>query len=329
MLIGALVSGGALALVFSQVNLGEFAAHLRQADGRFIVGMMLVYLMVIVLRAVRWQALVSEPMQFGQASRIINVSYLLNTVLPLRVGEIARVWLMGRTSKQSAASGLSALTLERLLDLSFALLCVGLGLILLPLSSSLSAETTSTLGLMLIVTVIGIVAVIALSRTHRPIMRVLHLMVRPLPTGLAARLTAFADDLLSSLQTSVKPGRLLKSALWSLLLWAGYVSYYQLGLAGFMPTTPSLGVGLLVVGFIALGGAAPSLPGAVGIFQAAAVLALTLNHYDASLATSYAWGVWVPQTVMVIFAGAVSAWGMGLSLTHLTRSISMLTACDQ
>jgi uncharacterized membrane protein YbhN (UPF0104 family) len=107
----------------------------------------------------------------------------------------------------------------------------------------------------------------------------------------------------------------------SLATWACYISFFYIGLGGFFPTLPPLGVGILVTGITALGIAAPSLPGAIGVFQAAAVLALTAAGYDTTSATSYAWTLWLGQTVWLLAGGVMGLWGMSLSFGQLSHEV--------
>lgn len=320
-LLGALVSGGAILLLFSQVDLEEFFDHLRNADQTYILGMILLYPVAIVVRAIRWQVLLREPMSFWRAMHIQNIGFMLNTLLPLRLGEVARVLLMSREPKQGAGAGLSALTLERLLDVIMALLCVGSGLLLLPEDAALPPETTTSIGFFIMVALVMGLGVLFISPLHPLVIRIATFFLRPLPDHLAHKLLGFIEDTLHGFKAIAEPKRLFSSLLSSVILWAIYAGYYQLGLYAFIGTDAPVGAGLLTLGAIAVGGAAPSLPGAVGVFQAAAVIALTAAGYDTSIATSYAWGVWVPANALVIVAGALSLWAMGLSFGQITQDV--------
>lgn len=322
LLIGAIISIAALVLVFRQVDFDSFWQHIRQADTYTILAMILVYLSTLFARTRRWQTLAREPISFWPAFHLINISYLLNAVLPLRLGDLSRILLMSRQPGQTAASGLSALTVERLLDLSFALLCLGIGLFFLPEGAALPAETSSTVGLMIIVTISGILLLLVLRRTHPLLLRLVHLITSFFPASLAQRLNAFIEDTFRSLQVAMQWQRLLYVLLWSTLLWAGYTGYFQLGLYAFTRQQAPLEIGLLTLGIVALGVAAPSLPGAIGVFQAAAVLALRINDYDTSVATSYAWSIWAIETAIIIGVGIVSLWAIGMSFRRLTNEVS-------
>lgn len=319
--VGALVSLGAIGLLFAQVDIHEVIENIRQAEAAYILILLPLYPLSMYLRSVRWQHFLQAHLPFWRAFHITNIGYFFNAVLPLRLGEVVRILLMGREPNQSAGAGLSALTLERLLDLAFALMCIGIGLVLIPDSATLPAETTSTLGVLIVMTIIGGLGVVFLPRTHPLILRLLKWLSRPLPASLAQRGLKFAEDTLNGLRIIATPRRLLNTLSLSAILWATYYAFFYIGLFAFLDDTPAPGVGLLVTGFIALGIAAPSLPGAIGVFQAAAVLALTTAGYSTAIATSYSWTLWVIEIGAIVLGGIWGLSAMGLSLGGLTRQV--------
>lgn len=320
LVISLLISGGTIALLFRNVDFGELLDQLRQADAFYLLLMVAFYPVSMVVRALRWRRLLKTPLNFWRGFHILNVGFFFNAVLPFRLGELTRVLLMSREPNQGAGPGLSALTVERLFDLTMALLCVGAGLALVPESAALSRETRSTLGGLILITVIGMVVILALPRSHPLLMKAVRWVVKPLPHRWRERLVKFAEETLSSLAVVSTPRRLLTIALWSALTWACYVSFFFIGLYGFFDAPP-FSVGLLVTGFVAIGIAAPSLPGAIGVFQAAGVLALNTAGYDTTIATSYAWTIWLAQTGLVILGGVWGLWAMSLSFTQLSHEV--------
>lgn len=216
--------------------------------------------------------------------------------------------------------GLSAVTVERLFDLIFALLCVGIGLLLIPESSGLPEETMTSLGFLILVTIAASLVIIFLPPIHPYLIRLLHFLSRPLPQKIGGRLVSFAEDTLHSLTSIASPAILSRLIFWSVLTWSSYVSFFYIGLFGFFDGLP-IGLGFLVTGFVAVGIAAPSLPGAIGLFQAAAVLALSTAGYDTTIATSYAWTLWIVQTAAIILGGIVGLWAMSLSFKGLAHEV--------
>ena len=75
-------------------------------------------LLGLVTRAFRWQVLLSGDLPIGRTFSIMNVAYLVNGVLPLRIGEVARIYLATRaTPPVPPMKTASTIIVERLLDL--------------------------------------------------------------------------------------------------------------------------------------------------------------------------------------------------------------------
>ena len=56
----------------------------------------------LITRAFRWRVLLDNELPFPRTFSIMNVAYLVNGVLPLRIGEVARVYLVSRTRKKQS-----------------------------------------------------------------------------------------------------------------------------------------------------------------------------------------------------------------------------------
>jgi hypothetical protein len=301
------------------VDIGEMLTQIGQADPRYLALMMTLYPLGMLMRAFRWGFLLEAPLGFWRGWHIVNIAYLFNTVLPFRLGEVTRILLMRREPGHSAGGAISATTLERLFDLMLALGCVGLGLILLPEEAALPRSTTQSFGVLIGLVMAGLAVVLFAPPLHPTLLRLWAVITGRLPYG--DKLYGLAEDTLANLRALADPKRLITLLGLSLATWACYISFFYIGLGGFFPTLPPLGVGILVTGITALGIAAPSLPGAIGVFQAAAVLALTAAGYDTTSATSYAWTLWLGQTVWLLAGGVMGLWGMSLSFGQLSHEV--------
>jgi hypothetical protein len=321
LLISALVSLGAVYLLFREVDLDELSSQIRGADYRWMSVIIITYPLSMLARAWRFKRIMKVNLHFWRCFHITNIGYLFNIMLPFRLGELVRVLLIRREPDQSAGAGLSGVSLERLFDLMFALTCVGVGLALLPESSSLPRETTSSLAFLILVTAVGIVLVLFAPRTHPYLVRLARFVFRPLPDAIGEKLVTFGEDTLESLRVISEPKRLLEVLFWSAMTWTTYVSFFYIGLLAFFENAPPIGMGFLVTGFVAVGIAAPSLPGAIGVFQAAAVLALTTAGYETGPATGYAWALWVSQTGVTLLGGVIGLSAMSLSFGGLRRDV--------
>lgn len=92
-LFGTIVSLLAIYFIMRQVNIAEFAKAWEAARFIYVLPCVLFLLAGLVTRAFRWQVLLSGSLPLGRAFSIMNVAYLVNGVLPLRIGELGRIYL--------------------------------------------------------------------------------------------------------------------------------------------------------------------------------------------------------------------------------------------
>ena len=87
-LLGVIVSLLAIYFIASQTkDVGLMWSALRSADYGWVLVSMGIIVIGLFARGARWRVLLGGALPFWRAFSITNVSYLINNVLPLRVGE--------------------------------------------------------------------------------------------------------------------------------------------------------------------------------------------------------------------------------------------------
>ena len=311
MLPGLIVSLAALVVVFSLLDLRKFWQALLQADLRFLLAGALVSLLWLFIRGFVWRTLLQDKASYRDSFFTINEGYLLNNILPFRLGEIARAFLMARKARLDFWQVVPSILIERALDLSFA---VGLFLCTLPFVVGISWAKQAAMGIGIVV-LLGLGAIYLLARNRLFVLGWLdrvgqrHGVVKKLA---GRRVNAFFDGL-----AIITDGRLFLEALgWESLNWIAGLLQYYLFLWAFFPQ-PELLWALFALGVGALGIAAPSSPGAIGVFEAVLVGALVVFGLDASPATAYALSMHV---ISYLFTGLIGGYGLykdGESLSSL------------
>jgi uncharacterized protein (TIRG00374 family) len=206
---------------------------------------------------------------YRRAFAAINEGYLLNNILPFRLGELARAYLVGH-SGIGASQALGSIVVERMMDVSIAVLSIALTI---PLFAPPAWATQVALAVGLaVVAMFG--ALFLAARTSATWTQ----WLRRLPEPMATRLIGFAGRFMQGLQEARKGGRLPLALAWLLLGWI--LIWVQVGLCLRMfGATGGLAVSMFSLGVIALGGAVPSSPGAVGVYELAGVAALSFLGY--------------------------------------------------
>lgn len=316
MLPGILISLAALALVFYFVDLPSFMAALRQADWRGFVLAFLLFFGTLAARSLSWRILLQEKTTFSRAFWVLNEGYLLNNVLPFRLGEFGRAFLMGQTQKLPFWEVLSTIIVERIFDVG-----IMAGLLLSTLPFVLGAQDARGAALAAAGIMVAGFFVLFLVARNRPGALALYDRLLGRWPGLAnwgrPKLAAFLDGL----GVLTAPRRFFAVLLLLLLAWAFNIGWYGALLWAFLGNITPVMAGF-VVGASALGVALPSSPGYVGVFEAALVGALSLFGVDPAVALAFAISAHVLYLVITIGLGAFGLSRDGMSLGSIYRQIT-------
>jgi len=107
-----------LALALSKVNLAEFADELRTVDYRWLIPSALCTLLGYFVRTVRWQVILSGAARAPLRTLfpILIMGFATNNVLPGRLGEFWRAYLLGRKRGVRKSLALASVFVERVFD---------------------------------------------------------------------------------------------------------------------------------------------------------------------------------------------------------------------
>lgn len=271
--LGLAITAAALWFSFRDVDFEELGRQLARANWWLLIGASLpAYAWSVLLRAQRWRVLARgvADVPTGAAFRATAVGFLVNNVLPLRIGELVRVWWLARQVRAPAAALLGTWILERAIDLVFVL-----GLAALVIGSEVGR------GLLLLAAAAPLAVTLALRRWPGPalrgVRRAASLVLSPARTD---RVTGLAGSVAQGLR-GLRGGRdFAHTAVLTVLLWAvasvipfwAALAALGIDLGGWLG---SLRGAVLVLVYVAAAIALPAAPGFFGPYHAACRLALT------------------------------------------------------
>jgi uncharacterized protein (TIRG00374 family) len=122
-LLSFLVAAGIVAFAVKQggINWSDTWAHIRHADIRLYVLALVAFLGAMAIRAVRWRLLLRNAGEHcGTFSlfEIIYASFFVNCVIPAKMGDVYRAFLVRQREGVGASKALGTVIAERLLDLT-------------------------------------------------------------------------------------------------------------------------------------------------------------------------------------------------------------------
>ncbi len=278
-LLLAIVTLALVAWFLRQANFSEVWREIRGARLDALAMALIMIGVTYVVRAYRWQFLLRPigPTRFREVFKTTVIGFAANTVLPARIGEVVRPYLLARREGLSISATFATIILERLLDLVTVVLLLGVFVAFFtperPLNDALF-RTVKTGGLMAAGVAVAAFAVIA-ALSSRPgiIEPVLQRVSRLLPARFGARLTHIAHMFLHGLAVARHPLRLAEALAWSVPLWLAICVGIWFVTMAFHMTIPFTG-SFLVVALLVVGVAVPT-PGAVGGFHEAFRIAAT------------------------------------------------------
>jgi hypothetical protein len=315
---GLLISLVALIILFYFVDLKKFGEALRLADKRFALLSLLTTLTWIVVRSRAWATILRDQAPVRWVFWAINQGYLLNNLLPFRLGEVGRAYLLSRRAGLEFWQVFSTILIERLIDLAFA---VGLLFATLPFVIGASWAREAAVGSALVVAV-GLGALFLFARNRPLAARVFGWF--SLRFKFLRRLeTSIVYPVLDGLAVLNEAGRFVRALGWLTLNWLLGILQYVLMMNAFIPSARFIW-GAFTLGVAALGVAAPSSPGSVGVYEGAVVAALAIFNQDVSVALAFAITNHLVQIVLTGIFGVIALSREGETLLSLYQRLRRL-----
>ena len=130
----ALLAFALLLWLLRGVDLLEVWRHVRSADRASMLGGLVFVALTYVARAIRWQYLLAPlgHTRFRNAFRTTVIGFAVLSLLPLRVGDVLRAYLLARKEGLTTSATLATVALERILDLMAVLALLGVYLWVVP-----------------------------------------------------------------------------------------------------------------------------------------------------------------------------------------------------
>lgn len=162
-------------------------ATLEHANLLFFLIGFLVYYASFPLRAFRWRILLENVgfteengihlPKFWKLTEIVYISFFANSIVPAKLGDLYRAYLLRQEIRVSASRGVGTVLAERLLDL-IVLLLLFIPAIIISLHENLPAELRIALEVTLGAVVVGIAALFTLRQAREPLAKIVPIRFR-------------------------------------------------------------------------------------------------------------------------------------------------------
>jgi hypothetical protein len=288
-ILATILTGGLALVALRALDLAEVSAAFGQADLLWVVPALGALAVAFVIRALRWQLLFDfrrrPPLR--EVSGALLAGLFFNSVLPFRAGEVARLLVLHRRARSPRLQVLGTIAAERIYDVLALLVLFALALPWLPEAPWL--RSVAFAGAALVVAAV-------LASVARPL--------RFVSSVTDTRREEAGKNLLAGVVALHRVRPATTAAILTMLSWLVLWLSSWLLLQGF---AFEVGFGaaatLLVLVATGFSLSLPSGPGAVGVFEAAVIVALLPFGVEPEAALSYGLVLHALNAVPYVVAG--------------------------
>ena len=315
--IGLPISLLFLALLLWRAHPREILAALGGANYVWLIPAVLIFFVELWVRAVRYQHIVKtlRPATASGLFPILVIGNMANNLLPLRMGEIVRAYMIGEHYQLSKMASLGTGVVERLFDGLTLLALLAGTVVVLGASGYIHDITFTAVGVFAFALAIFIACLASPDGSERLVER----LARLLPHGLRQKVVGFAVSFIEGLRSLRHPEAITWVVGTSFLSWfLETLVYMCVGQAFGLAINPGYYMMAVAAGNLAL--TAPSSPGGTGLFEFVVMQVILLGGVEEPVAAAYAlaahFSVLIPATLL----GVYCLWSMHLSLGRLSHS---------
>ena len=306
LLVGIAVSAVFVWATVSRVDLAAVGQALSKAAP---LGVALVFVFAwleIFVRAWRWQFLLSPlgRVSYRHALAYTCVGYFANTLLPMRLGEVARAYLAASALRLPRLATLGSIVVERLTDgITILVIAAGLGFVVTDASAVAPVELWLLLAVACAVALTAVGVIVARRRA------VVEALLPERLRSLVVRMVRGTAAVQSPKGIAVAVGS-------TLLAYACAVAA-MVAVAGSVGLSITPAQAAFAMAWIGLSTAIPAAPGSVGTYEFVGVSVLTLLGQDPASALAAVVLLHVIGTLPVALVGLVTTWALHLRVWRL------------
>uniref|UniRef100_C6E5S4 Flippase-like domain-containing protein n=1 Tax=Geobacter sp. (strain M21) TaxID=443144 RepID=C6E5S4_GEOSM len=324
LLVGLAVSALCLLLLFRKIDFGKMAAAFAAMDYRYLAPALILTFASYYLRALRWKFLL-EPIKKTRLSNLFPstlIGYMANNLLPARLGELVRAYVLGRKEGIETSAVFASLVVDRLCD-GFTVLLVLVATfftIRLPAGKEGMQQGLVTGGYVTFALYLGVLMFLALLRKRTDwTLGIVARLLAPFSPKASEKAASLLGSFISGIRMPAGAAGMAATAGTSLLIWAAALWPIDLLLRAFgvqLPFTASM----FILVFLVFAVMVPASPGFVGTHHLACVTALSAFDIVGERALSIAIVIHAMGFLPVIAAGLFCLWRDKLSLKQISEN---------
>ena len=316
----ALASVVFVPLAFRGVSLEEVGRILGEAHWGPIALAALLFVITVVAKAARWGLFFQRRLSWRSLFAAVTIGQSVNFLLPGRLGEVARVYVLRRREEDRVARILGTIGAEKFVDLIALVVLTVIVTPFMPLPAWLRDPSLRVSALSLAASLLLAVVYLQRARLRRLATWIAVRVLRSNPTIVGKQIDLTVDGFAPLADRKSIPAIVMATAIiWWLMVATNYALFFAL------PMQPSWLVSAVLLLVLHVGVAVPSTPGKIGVFQMLVNITLALFGVSRELALGYGLLLYL---IIVLPQMAMAAPFVGEELTTLRRHPQAAGAAD-
>jgi len=316
--LGVLITAMALYLTLRDVQWPQVGQALATANPALLLLAVLVFLLTNWAKGVRWRLMFypfHHRLSVNRCVWILFIGQLANNLLPVRLGEFARAYLLGESHGIGKLYAFATTVVEKAMDSVMLLLLIAALSPLIPLPPWLRRSSLVVSGVLAALLVILIVAASQRGR----IVTIIAGLIKRYPAMGPARVIGRLAEASAELKSLRDWGAQAQLWGWSILIWLLAVLTNELVLwAVHLQGNPLISPLLLVV--LMTGAIMPTSPLQIGVFHYLCIITLGVFGIDQSHALTYALLLHMIVYLPILVGGVLGLWIENYDLGSLAAS---------
>jgi len=321
--VSVLLSVAGLLMAARGVDLSGLVSAVQSVQPMWLAAALGLVVLAMVARACRWRLLFFPlaELRLVRLFNLLNIGYLINSLVPLRLGDLARVYLYAELERLELGRVLSTVVVERVVD---TLTIVVLLVLVVPQVALPPDLGRAALGVG-IVAVAAIVILTAVAANAHQGAKWFDRLGTKVALLRAPGVRGKVAPALAGL-SALRSGRhLVGAVLWSLAAWLCTAAEFYI-VMGAMELDLPFTAALLALCLSTLGMVIPSSPGHLGVFEYLVVVALSLFGVAQEPALGFALLVHAIGYLAPLLLGGIAIWREGYSYAQLHQAVARVEA---
>jgi glycosyltransferase 2 family protein len=315
--IGLAISLLFIALLLWRADPRKIADALLGANYVWLIPAVLIFFVELWVRAVRYQHIVKtlRPATVSGLFPILVIGNMANNLLPLRIGELVRAYMIGERYQLSKMASFGTGVVERLFDGLTLLALLAGTVVILGASGAIHDITLTAVAVFALALAVFIGCLASPDGSEQVVAK----LARPLPVRFRHRVVGFAVSFIEGLRSLRHPDAIAWVVSTSFVCWLLETLVFTCVGQAF-----GLDVGwgyyIMAVSAANLALTAPSSPGGTGLFEFVVMQVMRLAGVEDGTAAAYALAAHFTVLLPATLLGLYCLWSMHLSLGKLSHT---------